>query len=119
METFSYINKLKARVKVNAKDRMRVLFIDVCCKSGSTGKIVYSLFKKLKAAGYEAAVCYGRGRIVREAGAERFSPVWEVHAHTLLTRLTGLTGCFSLIATRRLLRRIKAFKQDIAHIHEM
>jgi len=40
---------------------MKVLYMDVLCKSGSTGKIVYELYTRAVAEGHEAAVCYGRG----------------------------------------------------------
>ena len=45
---------------------MKVLYVDVLCKSGSTGKIVYELYTRAVAEGHEAAVCYGRGAKVEE-----------------------------------------------------
>ena len=98
---------------------MRLLLIDVNCKSGSTGKIAYDLYTAVRADGDEAAICYGRGPLVKGENIYRFSPQWEVYVHALMTRITGLTGCFSPIATHNLLKFIKQYKPDVVHIHEL
>jgi glycosyltransferase involved in cell wall biosynthesis len=98
---------------------MKILQINYVCKSGSTGKIAYDLHTYLCAAGHESAIIYGRGALVDDADCLRFAPVWEVYAHAALTRLTGWTGCFSPVATRKLLRFIDKFAPDVVHIHEL
>ncbi len=98
---------------------MKVLLIDVNCKNSSTGKIVYDLYNAVNKSGNEAAVCYGRGDLVREHNIFKFGVDVETYIHALLTRLTGYTGCFSPISTFRLLRFIKKFKPDVVHIHEL
>lgn len=86
---------------------MKVLLIDVNCKNSSTGKIVYDLYTGVNISGNEAAVCYGRGNIVKEHNIFKFSIDIETYIHAMLTRLTGYTGCFSPISTHRLLKFIK------------
>ncbi len=98
---------------------MKVLLVDVNCKRGSTGKIVYDLFAGLRAAGHEAVIAHGRGPRIREEGIHKISPDFEVYAHALLTRLTGLTSCFSPIATARLIRLIRREKPDVVHLHDI
>ena len=98
---------------------MKVLLIDVNCKYSSTGKIVYDLFRKLKAEGHEAAVCYGRGEVIREEGIYKFGLDWETRIHAGLARITGLNGYFSPISTKRLIRFIEKFQPDVIHIHEL
>lgn len=98
---------------------MKVLLIDVNCKYGSTGKIVYSLYNHVNSNGDEAAICYGRGPRVKEKNIFRFGLGWETFFHAFLTRLTGYTGCFSFFSTLRLIRFIKKFKPDVVHIHEL
>lgn len=98
---------------------MKILLIDVNCKSGSTGKIVYDLHTNLKADGIESAICYGRGKKIKEDNIYRFSGNMEVYFHALMTRLTGLTGCYSFFSTRRLLQFIKEYNPDVVHIHEL
>ena len=98
---------------------MKVLLIDVNCKYSSTGKIVYDLFRKLKVEGHEAAVCYGRGEVIREEGIYKFGLDWETRIHAGLARITGLNGYFSPISTKRLIRFIEKFQPDVIHIHEL
>lgn len=98
---------------------MRVLFIDVNCKYSSTGKIVYDLFTELNSNGHTAAVCYGRGPLINEPNIYKFSSNLEVYAHAFLTRLTGLTGCYSFFATHNLIKFMEEFKPDVVHIHDL
>ncbi len=98
---------------------MKILLIDVNYKHSSTGKIVYDLHVLLTEQGHSSLACYGRGPLVREAGVHRISGVAEVYFHALMTRLTGLTGCFSPLATRKLLRIMEEFQPDVVHIHDI
>lgn len=98
---------------------MRVLLIDVNCQGSSTGKIVYDLYTQLNQDGHEAAICYGRGPLIEGEHIFRFAPQWEVRSHALLTRVTGKTGCYSPVATKRLLDFIEEFHPDVIHIHEL
>lgn len=98
---------------------MKILYIDVNCKGSSTGKIVYDLYTQGMADGSETAVCYGRGPLVEEKNIFKFGLEWETKLHALLTRVTGLTGCWSFFSTRRLLRFLDEFQPDIVHIHEL
>ena len=97
---------------------MRVLLIDVFCKQGSTGKIVYDLYSELNKADHVASICYGRGPVIDEPNIVKISSDIEMYIHAFLTRITGLTGCYSPFATRKLIKHIKAFKPDIVHIHD-
>lgn len=98
---------------------MKVLYIDINCKGSSTGQIVYSLFSNCKKNGIEAAVCYGRGPLIKEEGIYKFGLDLETSLHALLTRLTGYMGRYSFFSTRKLIKYIKAFKPDVVHIHEL
>lgn len=97
---------------------MKVLLIDVNCKQGSTGKIVYDLYQHINGSSNDAMICYGRGDLVREKNIIKFSSDIEMFFHALTSRVTGLNGYFSPIATHRLIREIKRFKPDIVHIHD-
>lgn len=96
---------------------MRVLLIDVNAQDSSTGNIVHTLYDSLLERGNDALVCYARGK--SDYGAYRFACSMETHIHALLTRITGFTDCFSPISTIRLIKKIKEFKPDIIHIHEL
>ena len=98
---------------------MRVLLIDVTCKVGSTGKIVYDLYTELNNQGHVAGIAYGRGPIVNETNIYKFGLDLETYFHGAMNRLTGIHGSFSLISTQRLIKFIENFKPDIIHIHEL
>lgn len=97
---------------------MRILYINVICKHGSTGKITYDLYTQCKDDGHEAVVCYGRGPKLKEPDVYKFGLDWETNVHALLTRLTGVNGCWSFFSTRRLLKFMDAFQPDVVHLHE-
>lgn len=98
---------------------MKILLIDVNCKYGSTGKIVYDIYSHLNACGHEAAVCYGRGRKIKEKNIFKFGLDLETYFHAFMTRLFGFTGCFSYFSTKRLIKYIKKFNPDVVHLHEL
>lgn len=99
---------------------MKILLVDVNCKKGSTGKIVYDLYQEInKKEGYEAAICYGRGPVINEKNIYKISTDLETNIHAFLTRITGLMGYFSPFATRRLIKFIDEYKPDVIHIHEL
>ena len=99
---------------------MKILLIDVNCKNSSTGKIVYDLYQGInKETNCEAAICYGRGPLIKEKNIYKFGIDLETNIHAFLTRISGLTGCFSFFSTRRLIKYINEFKPDIIHIHEL
>jgi glycosyltransferase involved in cell wall biosynthesis len=98
---------------------MKVALIDVNCKHSSTGKIVYDLYTELNKNGHEAAVYYGRGPKIKEKNIFKFGIDVETYFHALMTRITGLTGVYSPFSTWRLIRKLKKFKPDIVHIHEL
>jgi len=97
----------------------RILLVDVVCKNFSTGKIVYDLFKGIKADGREAKVFYGRGEKILEDDIYKFGLDWETCIHAAMSRITGYNGCFSPLSTYRLLRAIEEYKPDLVHIHEL
>ena len=97
---------------------MRILYINVICKHGSTGKITYDLYTQCKDDGHEAVVCYGRGPKLKEPDVYKFGLDWETNVHALLTRLTGVNGCWPFFSTRRLLKFLDAFQPDVVHLHE-
>jgi putative colanic acid biosynthesis glycosyltransferase len=98
---------------------MKVLLIDVNCKKGSTGQIVYDLYNQLNKQGHIAAIAYGRGPIVKEKNIFKFSFDLETFFHVLMNRITGIHGSFSFFSTNRLKKFIIDFKPDVIHIHEL
>lgn len=98
---------------------MRILLLDVNYDHSSTGKIVKDLETGLIAHGHATLVCYGRNVGALTSDAIRIASTFEVYAHAALTRVTGKTGGYSPLATRKLLDQITAFRPDVVHLHEL
>lgn len=97
----------------------RILLIDVNCKNSSTGKIVYDLYQGIINDGRDAAICYGRGKKIKENQIFKFGIDGETILHAALARITGYNGYFSPLSTMRLIHFIKQYKPDLIHIHEL
>lgn len=98
---------------------MRILLIDVNYKKSSTGKIVHDLASQLTADRHVVKVLYGRGSSSLDGVGEKISSNVEIYFHALMTRISGLVGCFSYFATRRLISKINKFRPDVIHLHEL
>lgn len=98
---------------------MKVLLIDVNCKFSSTGKISYDLFTELNSQNHIASVAYGRGPKINEPRIIKYGYDLETIFHAIMTRITGLTGYFSVFSTRRLIRHIIEFQPDIVHLQDL
>ena len=97
---------------------MKILHINVCASSGSTGKIVTSISKILGEKGHKAIICYGANEFVNAEGYFRFcsEPVRAINAIT--SRLTGIMyGGFLNWSTNKLIKKIISETPDIVHIH--
>lgn len=118
---YSKENMSRQYMKEYDKDgrKERILLIDVNCKGSSTGKIVYDLYSNIHMNGREAAICYGRGEIVKEKNIYKFGLDWETYIHAALARITGYNGCFSPLSTKRLIKFIEDYKPDLIHLHEL
>lgn len=98
---------------------MKIAQVDVNYLHSSTGKIVSDLASGLKARGHSTIACFGRGHDPGIEHVHKFSTKAEVMLHALGTRLTGLTGCYSPFATRRLIRLLSDYKPDVVHLHDL
>ena len=99
--------------------KKRILLIDVNCVQGSTGKIVYDLYNGLRENDREAAICYGRGSLIKGENIYKFGIDTETIIHAGLSRVSGYNGCFSPLSTKRLIKFIDSYKPDLIHIHEL
>ena len=98
---------------------VKILIVDVNYGTTSTGQIVFNLKNHFERKGHEVQVFYGRDSGQALQGAIKISNDLEVYAHAALSRLTGLNGIFSPIATAEFLKRIVEFEPDIVHLHEL
>lgn len=100
---------------------MKVLMINTVYAYGSTGKIVEQIEK---AATNQGITCVAAHRYQESTHqhAKNCIPIstWlDCHIHNRLARYTMLTGCFSKIRTHLFLKKVKKFKPDIIHLHNI
>ncbi len=87
---------------------------------GSTGTILFSLSDLLRQEGHQTLCTTGFSwHTPPRTDWFQTSGIVEKQLHTLLARATGFNGCFSVLATRRLIRKIAAFQPDILHLHNL
>ena len=86
--------------------------------NGSTGHIARTIHTALLEQGHESLFAFGAGP---DIGPEGYRIETRVGGflHTLTTLFTGLHGYSSVAATRRLVRRLKAFQPDLIHLHNL
>ena len=96
---------------------MKIIQVNVCYKTGSTGKIVNDIHSQLQEQNIDSVVCYGRGKRIKEPDVYKIASDFYCRIQALIGRITGIMygGCF--FSTNKLLRIIKKEKPDIVHLH--
>lgn len=88
---------------------------------GSTGKIVKGIASVASENNWETFIYYSWTKSLKKSSDENVmvgSFIGKL-SHMIFGKLTGLNGCFSVIDTYRLIRRLKKFKPDIINMHIM
>lgn len=98
---------------------MKIAQIDVNYKSSSTGKIVSDLALGLQERDYSTVIYFGRGREPSGSDVYKIASKLEVVLHALGTRVTGLTGIYSPLATHLLITLLKKHRPDVVHLHDL
>lgn len=98
---------------------MRVLQINSVSGYGSTGRIIEEIGEKIREAGGESYIIYGRKTGREGADAVRIGGEWECRKHWLLTRIADGHGLGSVRATRELVTAIGELRPDVIHLHNL
>ncbi len=88
---------------------------------GSTGNIARHLADMVIDEGGKALVCVPKGRHNR-TGDEKTLMIGNQlseDSHIILSRLTGLNGCFSYFATKIFLNKLKKIKPNLINFHNL
>lgn len=100
---------------------MRILHIN-SVPYGSTCRVMLGIAKAAQLAGYECDTAAGYStHPVSELPDNHYqigSPVSKL-LHLIFAKTSGLNGCFSVLATLRLIARIKRKKYDLLHLHNL
>lgn len=95
----------------------KLVQINVTC-NGSTGRIMEQIQKKAIEEGYEAYSFYGRGKPSNDKCIKIDRKI-EVLWHVFISRIFNMQGHGSILATYRLIRKIKKINPDIIHLHNL
>ncbi len=87
---------------------------------GSTGRIMFSLSEMLQQNGNEV-IC-ATGFSWHKSGRKENIIVGNIFTktfHMCMSKVFGNHGCYSFFSTQLLIKKIKAFKPDIVHLHNI
>lgn len=90
---------------------------------GSTGKIMFGISKVVNSLGNKS-LCFSPVTISNrfQEPKEKYVKIGTYRSRqfgVFLSRITGFNGCFSCFSTLKMLNKIKEFKPDIIHLHNM
>lgn len=97
---------------------MKVVQINATCGVGSTGKICTSISSILTKNNIENYILYSSGKSGYPAGI-RYMTDREVKMGALEARILGNFGFNSLMATKRMVRKVRDLNPDIVHLHNI
>lgn len=88
---------------------------------GSTGKIMFSLADMLEETEKNQVLCTSGFTWKKTNRSDWFqtSNIFEKSVHTYMSKITGKIGCYSVISTIRLIKKMKRFHPDIVHLHNL
>lgn len=99
---------------------MKVLFINVDCGAGSTGRICVDIARGLIKQGHEAIVAYGRDCSRNDFDISyRVGNKASIYLHALWSRLFDRSGFASTHSTKKFIKWIKQYNPDIIHLHNL
>jgi len=99
---------------------VKIVIVNSSCKTSSTGKIAYGLYKKLTEAGNACILVYGNNEEYQnEPKLIRITNQREILFHNRISYVTGYEGRYSHKATKRLIAILEDFKPDIVQLYNL
>lgn len=98
---------------------MKVVLINTVANTGSTGRIVMALYKKLEQESEDACIVYGRGSCASSVKCYKIGNEIDFLWHVLRNFFRGESGFGSGATTRRLIAYLEREKPDIIHLHNI
>ena len=95
---------------------MKILHINAVSGIRSTGRICSEIIESLHKNGHKGYIAYSDG--IKSRGY-KIGNKFDHKCHSLLSRISGKQGYFSLIETYGLLKYIEYLKPDIIHLHNL
>lgn len=97
---------------------MKVVQINTVIGKGSTGRICVDIAKTLEPYGVETVIAYGYGNVVYN-NSYRIGSYIENKLHNLFSRIFGLQGLGSYLATKRFVRFLDGYQPDVIHLNNL
>ena len=97
---------------------MKIVQINAVYESGSTGRTVKELHMSSAKYGIESYVfCANMDEPSQRIYCMGNTMTRAIHG--IMSRITGLQGCFSYIATKKAIRKLKSIQPDIVHLRNL
>jgi len=98
---------------------MRILQINSCANSGSTGRIAEEIGNVLLAHGHVSFIAYGRGTATSNSKLIKIGSDKDVYLHGAYNLLTDKHGFASKSATQKFIQEVEKIKPDLIALHNL
>jgi len=97
---------------------MRIAQINTS-SSQSAGRTAAALCRLVQRSGHKALLCHSRNYAPGDIHSIRIGCKADTYLHACLSRVTDRAGFYSRLATRKLVRRLEAYRPDLIHLHNL
>ena len=97
---------------------MRIVQINACYEVGSTGRMAKEMHEYFLKEGLESFV-FSPNIEDKSPNIINIGNRIDYKLHSLLSRIFGLQGFFSVLSTFLLVKKLKSIKPDIVHLHNL
>ena len=98
----------------------KIAIINSVCGIGSTGRICVELSSFLETNGFETSIYFGRHK---EKNTNKnhicFSSLFDNVIHCILTRIFDNTGFNSIVATKKLIKKLNSFSPNLIILNNL
>ena len=100
---------------------MKILIINVCCGTGSTGRICTDLADMLIEQGHECKIAYGRDDVPEKYRdiAVKIGSSFSISCNALKARLFDNEGFNATKATKKFIKWVEKYDPDVIHLHNL
>ncbi|MCH5261449.1 MAG: glycosyltransferase [Lachnospiraceae bacterium] len=101
------------------KHSAKIVQINTVYGTGSTGKIMASLYQLALSEGHDVYVVYGRGNAPSDTREYKIGNRLDFLQHVLINFFLGKSGFGSKAVTRRFLKWLDTVQPDLIHLHNI
>lgn len=97
---------------------MKIVQINETCGTGSIGRMILEMAQEYEKQGHICYVCYSNGTTDYSRSIYIGSRM-DHNIHAMYSRITGLQGYASVLATKKLIKQLQQIQPDIVHLHNL